>query len=69
VDDDPRFRIEDQELDSLSLQEQLADRLLKQIVVNLPGYCQVETPIRLTLFQDVVVKDELSQGFLEIVNV
>ena len=41
MDDDPRFRIEDQELDSLSLQEQLADRLLKQIVVNLPGYCQV----------------------------
>ena len=40
--------IKDEEPDSLSLQEQLADRLMEKIVINLVGDCQVEAPVWLS---------------------
>jgi hypothetical protein len=51
---------EDDEPDPLPFQEQLADRLLEEVIEDDPGNRQVKTPIRFTFLQDVVVKDELT---------
>jgi hypothetical protein len=68
LDNDLQIRIEDEEADSLAFQQQLPDRLLKKIVNDLLGNRQLETSVRLTLLQDVVIEGELPEGFLKVID-
>jgi hypothetical protein len=68
LDNDLQIRIKDEEADSLAFQQQLPDRLLKKIVNDLLGNRQLETSVRLTLLQDVVIEGELPEGFLKVID-